>query len=83
MSELLKRLILWSVSVIRAAVVTTCTAIAYVAVYVMYFNGNFSKTEEIVLPCIGAALIFLGLILADTEWIEKHLENDKYGTKIY
>lgn len=83
MSVLLKKLALWTASVVRAAVITACAAVAYVAVYVMCFNGDFSKTEEVILPCIGAVLMFLGLILADTEWIDKHLKNDEYERKYY
>ena len=83
MNVLLKKMVLWTVSVVRAAVITTCAAVVYVAVYVMCFNGDFSKAEEVILPCIGAVLIFLGLILADTEWIDKHLKNDKYEANVY
>lgn len=77
MDQVLLKVLLWTVSVVRSAIITACVSALYCAVYVACFEGNFSDTEEVLLPSISAALLFLGLILSDTAWVESHFNEPK------
>lgn len=81
MSELLLRTFLWFVALIRAAIVAGGTLLIYIAIYTLYFNGKFSKPEEILLPYIGAGILFLGLLLSSTSWVENNVNSDNNETK--
>ena len=77
MKIVLFKAVLWLISVIRAAVITAGLATLYTVIYVVWFDGDFSKTEEILVPCIGAALLFLGLTFSSTPWVNSYFEDDK------
>lgn len=76
MNKVLLCAFLWFVALFRALAVAGGSLLVYVMIYTMYFNGKFSKPEEIILPCIGAGILFLGLLLDSTSWVERNLKFD-------
>ena len=67
-------ILLWAVSFIRAIMIVACSLAVYVAVAFAFFSVDFSKTDNVVIPAIVAALLFFYLLASDASWVENEVK---------
>ena len=63
--------LLWITSLVRTTIVTACCFALYVVGYFFFCDADITKSEDCIIPFIGAAVIFFIMLLRDTSWVEK------------
>jgi uncharacterized membrane protein len=69
--KILLLVLLWTTALVRATIVTAGSVVLYVFCYYAVYGAEFNKSDDYILPIIGAIAIFVALILHDLSWIEK------------
>ncbi len=71
MKKFLLLTLLWTVSLVRITIVTAGSFGLYMIGYFFFCGADITKSEDCIIPFIGAAVIFFIMLLRDTSWVEK------------
>lgn len=71
MKKFLLLTLLWTVSLVRITIVTAGSFGLYVIGYFFFYGADIMKSEDYIIPSVGAVTIFFIMLLRDTSWVEK------------